>query len=256
MNAPEHASTYEIRVLGALDAHWSAWFADLTVSCNAAGETTLTGPLRDQAELYGVLARARDLGLPLIAVHRLDDNAARARESHAVRYPPERYPPERTPQMSHDPIPDVVRRWAEAESRSDADALDALMTDDCTLVGPAGFVLNRQQCLDRYRAGGLKTTAFDWSDVNVVLGFGDERYWLKLYRGKIVDPMEFAPLSNALGYDFTVSGELDAWKELKDGKTKFWGPLSQGRITIEGNLLEANRMHEAICIMADTLQEV
>ena len=72
MNAPEHALTYEIRVLGALDARWSAWFAGLDVSSDAPGETTLTGPLRDQSELHGVLARVRDLGLPLIAVRRLD----------------------------------------------------------------------------------------------------------------------------------------------------------------------------------------
>ena len=69
--------------------------------------------------------------------------------------------------MSNDRIPELVRRWAEAESRSDADALGALMTDDCTLIGPAGFILNRRQCLERYRSGGLKTEAFDWSDIAV-----------------------------------------------------------------------------------------
>jgi ketosteroid isomerase-like protein len=69
--------------------------------------------------------------------------------------------------MSHDQLPDLVRAWADAERRSDADALDALMTDDCTLIGPRGFVLDRQQCLDRYRSGALKTEAFDWSDVRV-----------------------------------------------------------------------------------------
>ncbi len=33
------------------------------------------------------------------------------------------------------------------------------MTEDCTLIGPRGFVLDRQQCLDRYRSGALKTEA-------------------------------------------------------------------------------------------------
>ena len=69
--------------------------------------------------------------------------------------------------MSHDQLPEFAMRWAEAESRSDADTLDALMTDECTLIGPRGFVLDRQQCLDRYRTGGLKTEAFSWSDVVV-----------------------------------------------------------------------------------------
>ncbi len=162
MKAPEHALTYEIRVLGALDARWSAWFAGLDVSSNAVGETTLRGPLRDQAALHGVLARVRDLGLSLVAVRRLDCDeiqAAGPEDGNDLR--------EGSAKMSHDQIPELVRRWADAESRSDADALDALMTDDCTLVGPAGFVLNRQQCLDRYRSGGLKTEAFSWSDVLV-----------------------------------------------------------------------------------------
>jgi hypothetical protein len=50
MNTPEHAMKYEIRVLDALDARWSVWFAGLDVSSSAIGETTMTGPLRDQAE--------------------------------------------------------------------------------------------------------------------------------------------------------------------------------------------------------------
>jgi hypothetical protein len=82
MDAPERAWSYEIRVLGALDARWSAWFAGLDVTSTPTGETTLTGPLRDQAALHGILARVRDLGLPLIAVRRLDDPpASRTSES-------------------------------------------------------------------------------------------------------------------------------------------------------------------------------
>jgi ketosteroid isomerase-like protein len=162
MNALEQACSYEIRVSGGLDARWSAWFAGLAVSSDAVGETTLTGPLQDQAALHGVLARVRDLGLPLIAVRRLDCDPTFADAPDAERDQPiGRY------QMQHDQIPELLRQWADAESRSDADALDALMTDDCTLIGPAGFVLNRQQCLDRYRSGGLKTEAFSWSDVLV-----------------------------------------------------------------------------------------
>jgi hypothetical protein len=79
MAAPERACSYEIRVLGALDAHWSAWFAGLEVASDASGETTLTGPLRDQSELHGILARIRDLGLPLVGIRRLDDPTCRER---------------------------------------------------------------------------------------------------------------------------------------------------------------------------------
>jgi hypothetical protein len=74
MRAAERANRYEIRLQGTLDARWSAWFADLDVCTLRPGETTPTGSLRDQAELHGVLARVRDLGIPLIGLRRLDDD--------------------------------------------------------------------------------------------------------------------------------------------------------------------------------------
>ena len=59
---------YHIVVQGRLDAGWSAWFDGLTITNAAHDQTVLAGRLRDQAELHGVLAKIRDLGLPLIAV--------------------------------------------------------------------------------------------------------------------------------------------------------------------------------------------
>ncbi len=53
-----------------LDAGWSAWFDGLEVT-SARGQTTITGPVADQAALHGLLAKIRDLGLPLISVHRI-----------------------------------------------------------------------------------------------------------------------------------------------------------------------------------------
>jgi hypothetical protein len=66
---------YEIRVRGRLDSRWSAWFDGLTVAAGANGETVLTGPVADQAALHGLLAKVRDLGLPLIAVNPVDGEA-------------------------------------------------------------------------------------------------------------------------------------------------------------------------------------
>ncbi len=68
-------AAYEIRVRGHLDHSWSEWFADLTITALPGGETLLAGPLPDQAALHGVLARVRDLGLPLLAVHQLDEQS-------------------------------------------------------------------------------------------------------------------------------------------------------------------------------------
>jgi hypothetical protein len=58
---------------------------------------------------------------------------------------------------THDELRELERRWTEAEIEADVNALDALSTDDFTLVGPVGFVLNKQQWLDRYRQGDLVT---------------------------------------------------------------------------------------------------
>ena len=59
----------EIRVKGQIDQHWSDWFDDLTVTHTEQNETVLTGPIVDQAALHGLLAKLRDLGLPIVSVN-------------------------------------------------------------------------------------------------------------------------------------------------------------------------------------------
>jgi hypothetical protein len=63
---------YEIRVKGVLDRRWSAWFDDLQISSDGHDVTTIAGEVTDQAALHGLLAKVRDLGLELLAVHRTD----------------------------------------------------------------------------------------------------------------------------------------------------------------------------------------
>ena len=59
----------EIRVKGQIDEDWSEWFAGLQVTHTDQDETVLTGSIVDQAALYGLVAKLRDLGLPLLAVN-------------------------------------------------------------------------------------------------------------------------------------------------------------------------------------------
>jgi hypothetical protein len=66
---------YQIRVRGHLGAALSEWFDGLRVTNEENGEAVLTGPVVDQAALHGLLARVRDLGLPLIAVTRVPTDA-------------------------------------------------------------------------------------------------------------------------------------------------------------------------------------
>jgi hypothetical protein len=62
---------YEIRIAGHLPARWSAWFEGLVVAPEPDGTTRLSGPVADQAALYGLLKRVRDTGLTLIAVNQI-----------------------------------------------------------------------------------------------------------------------------------------------------------------------------------------
>ena len=58
----------EIRIRGLIDEHWSDWFEGLTITHTDQGETLLTGEVSDQAALYGLLAKLRDLGLALVSL--------------------------------------------------------------------------------------------------------------------------------------------------------------------------------------------
>jgi hypothetical protein len=62
------ALQYRMRLKGTLDDSWSDWFDGMTISHDAGGDTMLEGAVRDQTALYGLIAKARDLGLTLIAV--------------------------------------------------------------------------------------------------------------------------------------------------------------------------------------------
>ncbi|HEU5200838.1 MAG TPA: hypothetical protein VFU32_14465 [Ktedonobacterales bacterium] len=59
---------YVIRVRGHLDAIWQAWFENLSITRESDGTTLLSGPIRDQAALYGLLFKMRDLGLTLLSL--------------------------------------------------------------------------------------------------------------------------------------------------------------------------------------------
>jgi hypothetical protein len=62
----------EIRVQGRIDEHWSDWFDDLTLMHTEEDETILSGVVADQAALYGLLAKLRDLGLHLLSVNQVE----------------------------------------------------------------------------------------------------------------------------------------------------------------------------------------
>ncbi len=66
--------TYEIKVEGLIDKLWAEWFEGMRIDYVDGTETILSGELKDQTALHGVLDRIRDLGLNLISVKRMDGN--------------------------------------------------------------------------------------------------------------------------------------------------------------------------------------
>jgi hypothetical protein len=59
---------YHICVKGHLDSSWQDWFAGLQIRNEASGTTVLSGPLPDQAALYGMLLQIDRLGLTLLSL--------------------------------------------------------------------------------------------------------------------------------------------------------------------------------------------
>jgi len=59
---------YQITIKGHLNDSWSGWFGNMIITLNDSGDTFLTGPVPDQAALYGILKKVRDLGIPLISL--------------------------------------------------------------------------------------------------------------------------------------------------------------------------------------------
>lgn len=69
---PDHPMFYEVGIRGHLDAQWVNAFGDFVITLKDNGDTLLTGAVVDQAALYGLLKKLRDLGIPLISINRIE----------------------------------------------------------------------------------------------------------------------------------------------------------------------------------------
>jgi len=69
MEIQKDSMQYQIRVKGHIDERWLRWFEGTAISLHPDGDTIITGVM-DQATLFGILNRIRDLGAELISVQR------------------------------------------------------------------------------------------------------------------------------------------------------------------------------------------
>ena len=64
---PKQPDYYLIEVVGCINEGWSEWFHGLDVQCNeSTGITFIHGKVKDQAELFSILIKIRNLGLHII----------------------------------------------------------------------------------------------------------------------------------------------------------------------------------------------
>jgi hypothetical protein len=71
---------YQITIQGHLHPRWSEWFENMTIAQLTDGTTTLSGPLSDRAAVYGLINKLRDMGLTLLSVEALGNNAKKLGE--------------------------------------------------------------------------------------------------------------------------------------------------------------------------------
>ncbi len=67
---------YRLTVEGELSDRMRSAFAGMTLT-RERGNTVLSGPVRDQAELQGLLLRVSDFGLTLLSAIAVEDQPAR-----------------------------------------------------------------------------------------------------------------------------------------------------------------------------------
>ncbi len=68
-------SRYELRVNDRLTEETATWFEDMTLivdETTTPPQTLIQGIIRDQAALYGLISRIRDLGLLLLSVNLIE----------------------------------------------------------------------------------------------------------------------------------------------------------------------------------------
>lgn len=77
---PSQPVVYQIRIKGHLACEWTNWFGGLSITLEDNGDTLLSGPVIDQAALYGLLKKVRDLGMPLVSVIPVEPSQKEATE--------------------------------------------------------------------------------------------------------------------------------------------------------------------------------
>lgn len=131
-------------------------------------------------------------------------------------------------------------------------------------LGSPGFRERLCKALDENQEFARETR---WFDGSILLESGDAQCWLKVYRGRVIESFDHVP---PLGYTFKIAGAPERWADLVEGRRLFadlsmpgWrdfrgdpkleraNAAAPAALRIEGNLMEAARIREALYHLAD-----
>jgi hypothetical protein len=115
------------------------------------------------------------------------------------------------------------------------------------MTAPATDWLARIQ--DSANANSNFNQAARWLDMKLVVRFGDRPFWFKLYRGRIIDAMDYSPVTNMLGYDVIVSGAVADWLRVVAGTTTYGREATTGVIGHDGNRTECEKSYKAQIVL-------
>lgn len=137
-----------------------------------------------------------------------------------------------------------------------------------TFLAKPAFQTRLVKALNANVAFGEQTR---WFDGSVLLEVDEDRLWLKIYRGRVIDCLPAIP---PFGYTFKFRGSAPAWQALISGRRR-WADLTfpgkrdfaddpalkrVGELSVdiatEGNLIEAGRLSEAMFELAYTLKDI
>ncbi len=72
----------------------------------------------------------------------------------------------------------------------------------------------------------------------------------------MIDHMIYFPMANPLGWDYAITASLRTWQSLRDGSRALGHLMDRGEISVDGNLLQANRMYESTHLLLSAVRDL
>jgi hypothetical protein len=68
--------------------------------------------------------------------------------------------------------------------------------------------------------------------------------------------MVYWPMANPLGWDYMISAPMEMWQALRNGSRALGHLLDTGDISVDGDLLQANRLYESTHLTLSAIRDL